>query len=68
MSAMTANSSFAAPLVDAKITQLTGSPQIDGLLKNIFELSAWQIAITVLLVLVAYDQCKQQPSHMSNNV
>ncbi|PMD23201.1 cytochrome P450 [Hyaloscypha hepaticicola] len=50
------NVTFASPLADAKYAQIVGHPQIDGLLGKLGELSGWQIAITLLLVLVAYDQ------------
>ena len=56
------NASFASPLADAKYAQILGNPQINGFLKTISELSGWTIALTILLVLVAYDQCKY-PSH-----
>jgi C-22 sterol desaturase len=59
------NVTFASPLADAKYAQIVGHPQIDGLLGKLGELSGWQIAITLLLVLVAYDQSK--PVRISNN-
>lgn len=59
------NVTFASPLADAKYAQIVGHPQIDGLLGKLSELSGWQIAITLLLVLVAYDQSK--PVRISNN-
>jgi C-22 sterol desaturase len=58
------NVTFASPLADAKYAQIVGHPQIDGLLGKLGELSGWQIAITLLLVLVAYDQSK--PVRISN--
>ena len=59
------NVTFASPLADAKYAQIVGHPQIDGLLGKLGELSGWQIAITLLLVLVAYDQSKHV--RISNN-
>lgn len=56
--ASASNASFASPPADAKYAQIVGNPQIDGLLGRLGELSGWQIALTLLLVLVAYDQCK----------
>jgi C-22 sterol desaturase len=56
--ATASNGSFASPLADAKYAQIIGHPQLDGLLGRLGELSGWQIALTLLLVLVAYDQCK----------
>lgn len=52
------NLSFASPLADAKYAQILGNPQINGFLAKVSDLSAWTIALTILLVLVAYDQCK----------
>lgn len=52
------NASFASPLADAKYAQFVGHPQIDSLLTQLSELSGWTIAITLLLVAVAYDQCE----------
>jgi C-22 sterol desaturase len=59
------NVTFASPLADAKYAQIVGHPQIDGLLGKLGELSGWQIVITLLLVLVAYDQSK--PVRISKN-
>jgi C-22 sterol desaturase len=56
--ATASNVSFASPLADAKYAQIVGHPQIDGLLGRLGELSGWQIAVTLLLVLIAYDQSK----------
>lgn len=52
------NDTVASPLADAKIAQIVGHPQIDGLLARLLELNGWTWAFTILLVLVAYDQCK----------
>jgi C-22 sterol desaturase len=60
--ATTSNVSFASPLADAKYTQIIGQPQIDGLLGRLGELSGWTIALTLLLILIAYDQCKLSAS------
>ncbi|TVY29460.1 Cytochrome P450 [Lachnellula hyalina] len=51
------NGSFASPLADAKASQILGSPQLDGILSKVSELSGWTIALTIIAVLVAYDQC-----------
>ena len=59
------NVSFASPLVDAKYAQILGNPQINGFLTKASELSGWTIAITILLVLVAYDQCKYRRTRFS---
>jgi C-22 sterol desaturase len=59
------NVTIASPLADAKYAQIVGHPQIDGFLGKLGELSGWQIVITLLLVLVAYDQSK--PVRISKN-
>jgi C-22 sterol desaturase len=51
------NASFASPLADAKFAKIIGNAQLPDVLSKITELSGWTIAFTVLLVLVAYDQC-----------
>ncbi|KAE8450535.1 hypothetical protein EG329_006266 [Mollisiaceae sp. DMI_Dod_QoI] len=53
---MAQNTSFASPLADAKYAQIVGNTQIDGLLGRLGDLSWWSIALTLLLVAVAYDQ------------
>jgi C-22 sterol desaturase len=53
------NATF-SPLADAKLTQFVGQPQIDSVLSKLSELSGWTIALTLLLVAVAYDQCKSR--------
>ena len=57
MAATAQNVSFASPLADAKLTQIVGNSYVDGLLGKLAELSGWQIVLTILLVLAAYDQC-----------
>lgn len=51
------NASFASPLADAN-AQFLGHPQIDSVLSSLYQTSGWTIALTLLLVCVAYDQCK----------
>lgn len=51
------NASFASPFADAKYAQIVGNPQIDSILNKVSGLSGWSIALTILAVLVAYDQC-----------
>ena len=53
-----ANASYASPLADAKVAQIVGHPQIDGLIAQISQLSPWTLVLTILLGLVVYDQCK----------
>jgi len=57
MAATAQNVSFASPLADAKFAQIVGNDHINDLLTSITELSAWKVVVTILLVLVAYDQC-----------
>ena len=50
------NVTFASPVADAKFAQLLGDRLVNGILTLFSELSGWAIALTILLVLVAYDQ------------
>lgn len=52
------NASIASPLADAKVSQFVGHPQIDSVLSTLLELNGWAVAFTILMLLVAYDQCK----------
>ena len=56
------NISFSSPLADAKLAHLVGTSQLDSLFTKLSEISGWAIALTVLLVLVAYDQCMSSAS------
>lgn len=51
------NATFTSPLADANHAQIVGNSQIDGILASISQLSGWTVALTVLAMLVAYDQC-----------
>jgi C-22 sterol desaturase len=53
------NASFASPLADAKYAKISGNEQFDGLLASLSETSRWTIILTLLAILVAYDQCKE---------
>jgi C-22 sterol desaturase len=64
---MANNGSFTSPLADAKLAQFVGHPQIDSVIARIFQLSPWTVALTILLGLVAYDQCKKPVPAMSVN-
>lgn len=59
MAAAASNVSFASPLANAKHAQIFTSTQIGGVLSQLSELNGWVVAATLLLVLVAYDQCEQ---------
>jgi hypothetical protein len=49
--------SFASPLAHINLTVPLASPDA-GLLAAVFNgVSAWTVALTVFLALVAYDQC-----------
>ncbi|KAH6716944.1 cytochrome P450 [Leptodontidium sp. 2 PMI_412] len=54
------NISFASPLADASYAQLAGASRVEGLLSTLSELSGWTIALTLLVMMVAYDQCSYQ--------
>ncbi len=56
--ASASNVSFASPLADASYAKIVDNSHVEGLLASISELSGWTIALTILAVLVAYDQCK----------
>jgi len=62
MAAVAQNLSFASPLADAKYTTIVGNTHIDGFINQLAQLSTWQIALTILLLLVAYDQSQLPPS------
>ncbi|KAG9231401.1 cytochrome P450 [Amylocarpus encephaloides] len=50
------NGSFPSPLADAKVAQIVGQSHIDGLISQISQLSPWAIVLTILALLVTYDQ------------
>lgn len=56
------NITYASPVADAKFAQIIGHPQLNGYLAKLAEVSAWQIVLTILCLMVAYDQCKKNPS------
>lgn len=56
--AAASNASLASPLADAKYAPILGNSHIDEALATISNLSGWTVALTVLALLVAYDQCK----------
>jgi C-22 sterol desaturase len=58
MAEVAQNLSYASPVADAQYAQVLGNPQLDSYLAKLSEISAWQIILTVLAILVAYDQCK----------
>lgn len=52
------NMTYASPAADAKFAEILGAGPLADILAQLPEVSALSIAITVLLVLVAYDQCE----------
>jgi hypothetical protein len=59
------NASFASPLAEATYARIVGNPQIGSVLTTLSELNGWTIALTIFLILVAYDQCKWQRQHFA---
>lgn len=53
------NITYASPVADARFAKVIGHPQIDGYLAKLADVSAWQIVLAILCLMVAYDQCKQ---------
>lgn len=64
MAATAQNVSFASPLADAKFAQIAGDSRLNNLAALFSGVSGWQVAITILLVLVAYDQCTSSSSNL----
>jgi C-22 sterol desaturase len=57
---MAANASFVSPTADAKVAH-TVAFNANGVLSKVLDnVSGWQLVLTLLLVLVAYDQCTFQ--------
>ncbi|TGO63315.1 hypothetical protein BOTNAR_0102g00170 [Botryotinia narcissicola] len=51
------NITYASPVADAKFAPIIGHPQLNGFLAKLAEVSAWQIVLTIICLMVAYDQC-----------
>lgn len=56
---MAANTSFASPLAGVSGTLFPIPPQIEGIFDTISSFGFWPIAFSVLALLVAYDQGRQ---------
>ncbi|RDL33691.1 Cytochrome P450 [Venustampulla echinocandica] len=54
--AAASNVSLPSPLANAKHADILSNPQVSGVLNQLSELNGWVVAVTLLLVLVAYDQ------------
>lgn len=53
-----ANGTFASPVANA-LYVTTLEPNTEGLLNQLYtRLNGWSVAITLLVLLVAYDQCR----------
>ncbi len=57
MASIIQNASSAWPLQNAKYLSFPQNNFVDKVVATIVGMNAWQIALTILLVLVAYDQC-----------
>lgn len=56
---MAVNGSFVSPTADAKAAQQLVQLDVNGVLNRIAaNTNGWTIALTVLLMCVAYDQCE----------
>ncbi|KAF2004672.1 cytochrome P450 61 [Amniculicola lignicola CBS 123094] len=53
---MTANASFVSPTADAKVAHMVSQLDAGGIVSRILQVNGWALALTVLLMLVAYDQ------------
>lgn len=47
---------FASPVADASFASFVENPFVDNIIQTLGGLSAWQIALTLFLGLVVYDQ------------
>lgn len=56
---MAANASFVSPTADAKVAHMITQLDTSSILGAIFNgFSVWRALLTVLVLAVAYDQCK----------
>ncbi len=62
--AMAENASFVSPVADAKYAQILEDAHIDGFLATLSGLSGWTVALTLLAMMVAYDQCEYFAYHI----
>lgn len=60
---MAVNGSFVSPTADAKVAQHLAQLDFNSVLHRIVaNTNGWTIALTVLLMCVAYDQCECAPA------
>jgi C-22 sterol desaturase len=53
-----ANASFVSPTADANVAHMIATLDTSGIVSTLFnDLSWWKLALTLLVVAVAYDQC-----------
>jgi C-22 sterol desaturase len=58
---MVANASFVSPTADATVAHTIAAFNANGVLSRVLNnLSGWQLVLTLILSLVAYDQCTSQ--------
>lgn len=50
------NASFASPVADASYGSVSGQNMVYDVLATVQNISGWTIALTILAMLVAYDQ------------
>jgi C-22 sterol desaturase len=56
------NTTFASPAANANIPAPTAGSVTGGMLSQAFNgVSGWTVALTIFLMLVAYDQCEKLP-------
>lgn len=55
---MAVNASFVSPTADAKLAHAAGQLDYNGIVTTVLNnVNGWSIALTCLLIAVAYDQC-----------
>jgi C-22 sterol desaturase len=58
---MAVNASFVSPTADAKVAHMMTQLDSSSLLAAAFNgFSVWRLLITMVVLAIAYDQCKQQ--------
>ncbi|KAF2010295.1 cytochrome P450 [Aaosphaeria arxii CBS 175.79] len=55
---MAVNGSFVSPSADAKVAHQIAQLNVNGIISSILNVNGWTLALTLFLVLVAYDQFK----------
>jgi hypothetical protein len=60
MAATVQNGSYASPLANSQFAAISGGTFVDSILSQVGSLNGWQIALTLFVMAVAYDQCKSR--------